>query len=145
LLEEAPVVVAGIANPVLLKHGLALEDIFSDRWLLPPAGTPELRSIEAAFHAAGLPLPVNSIRMASMIATATLVASTNMLAVVPESMFRYFSKFQVMGQVDVQLRAAVEPYGLINANDRPLSPAAGALCEFIRDLGRQASFRDGGL
>ena len=138
LLEEALVVVAGIANPILLQQGLTLEDIFSDRWILPPIGTPELHSIEAAFHAVGLPLPVNSIRMASMIGTASLVGTTNMLAVVPESIFKYFSKFKVMGQV-VQLRANVDPYGLNNANSRPLSPAAAALYELIRDVGRQVA------
>ena len=133
LLDEAPVVVAGIANPILRRQGLALKDIFSERWILPPLETPELGSIEAAFHAAGLPLPVNCTRMASMIATATLVGATNMLAVVPESMFRYFSKFQAMGLVDVQLRARVEPYGIITANNRSISPAAGTLIELIRD------------
>jgi len=145
LMEEASVVVAGIANPVLLRRGLTLEDVFSHRWILPSAGTPELRSIKADFHTAGLPLPANSIRMASMIATATLVGTTNMLAIVPENIFRYFSKFQVWGQVDLHLRANVERYGLINANNRPLSSAASALCEFIRDVGLQVGYRDTGV
>lgn len=136
LVEEAAVVVSGIANPILRQHDLALKDVFSERWILPPAGAPELRSIEAAFHAAGLPLPVNSMRMASMIATATVVGTTDMLAVVPESMYRYFSKFQVMGLVDVDLRANVETYGLISASNRPLTPAARALYDLIVDSRR---------
>lgn len=136
LVEEAAVVVSGIANPILRQHDLALKDVFSERWILPPAGAPELRSIEAAFHAAGLPLPVNSTRMASMIATATVVGTTDMIAVVPESMYRYFSKFQVMGLVDVDLRANVETYGLINVSNRPLAPAARALYDLIVDSGR---------
>jgi DNA-binding transcriptional LysR family regulator len=136
LVEETAVVVAGVANPILRQHGLALKDVFSERWILPPAGAPELRSIEAAFHAAGLPLPVNSTRMASMIATATVVGTTDMLAVVPESMYRYFSKFQVMGLVDVDLRANLEIYGLINSSNRPLTPAARALYDVLLESGR---------
>jgi len=131
LAEEAAVVVAGMSNPILRQHDLALKDVFSERWVLPPNGAPELRSIEAAFHAAGLPLPVNSMRMASMIATATVVGRTDMLAVVPESMYRYFSKFQVMGLVAVKLGASVETYGLINCSNRPLAPAARALYDLI--------------
>lgn len=131
LVEEAAVVVAGMANPILREHGLTLKDVFSERWVLPPAGAPELRPIEAAFQAAGLPLPVNSTRMASMIATATVVGTTGMLAVVPESMYRYFAKFQVMGLVDVNLTSNVETYGLINAGNRPLTPAARALYDLV--------------
>ncbi len=136
LVEEVSVVVSGIANPILRQQNLTLKDVFSERWILPPAGAPELRSIEAAFHAAGLPLPVNSMRMASMIATATVVGTTDMLAVVPESMYRYFSKFQVMGLVDVNLMANAGAYGLINTSSRPLTPAARALYDLIVERGR---------
>jgi len=142
LVDEAAVVVAGMSNPILRQHDLTLKDVFSERWVLPPAGAPELRSIEAAFHAAGLPLPVNSTRMASMIATATVVGTTDMLAVVPVSMYRYFSKFQVMGLVQVDLGASGEPYGLINASNRPLTPAARALYDFISDSGRHVARHD---
>jgi DNA-binding transcriptional LysR family regulator len=134
--EEVAVVVSGMANPILRQRNLALKDVFSERWVLPPAGAPELRSIEAAFHVAGLPLPVKSMRMASMIATATVVGTTDMLAVVPESMYRYFSKFQVMGLVDVDLRANVETYGLIHSSNRPLTPAARALYNLFLDSGQ---------
>jgi DNA-binding transcriptional LysR family regulator len=140
--EDMAVVVAGITNPILRLHDLTLKDVFSERWILPPAAAPELRSIEAAFNAAGLPLPVNSTRMASMIATATAVGLSDTLAIVPESMYRYFAKFQAMGRVDLKLQAAAEPYGLINVSDRLLTPAARALYELIGDVvhdGRRAT------
>jgi DNA-binding transcriptional LysR family regulator len=137
LVEDVAVVVAGSTNPILRQHNLTLKDVFSERWILPPAGAPELRSIEAAFNAAGLPLPVNSTRMASMIATATALEATDTLAIVPESMYRYFAKFQAMGQVDVKLQAPVASYGLINMSNRQLTPAARALYDFMADAGHQ--------
>jgi len=133
LVEDVAVVVAGSTNPILRRQKLTLKDVFSERWILPPAGAPELRSIEAAFNAAGLPLPVNSTRMASMIATATTVGTTDTLAIVPESMYRYFAKFQAMGKVDVKLQAPVETYGLIHISSRQLPPAARALYDFISE------------
>lgn len=144
LVEDVAVVVAGCSNPILRLHNLTLKDIFSERWILPPAGAPELRSIEATFNAAGLPLPVNSTRMASMIATATTVEATDTLAIVPLSMYRYFAKFQAMGQVDVNLKAPVEPYGLIMMNNRQLTPAAQALYDFISVAGHQISMGSSG-
>lgn len=137
--EDVAVVVAGITNPILRQHDLSLKDVFSERWILPPVGAPELRSVEAAFNAAGLPLPVNSTRMASMIATATAVGLTDTLAIVPQSMFRYFAKFQAMGKVDLDLQAPSEPYGLMDVRNRPLTPAARALYDFIRDASEQLS------
>lgn len=139
LIEDVAVVVAGCTNPILRLPNLTLKDVFSERWILPPAGAPELRSIEAAFNAAGLPLPVNSTRMASMIATATAVGITDTLAIVPQSMYRYFAKFQAMGQVDIKLQAPAEPYGLINVSNRQLTPAARALYDFISEAGHQIS------
>ena len=139
LVEDIAVVVAGSTNPILRKNNLSLKDLFSERWILPPNGAPELRSVEAAFNAAGLTLPVNSTRMASMIATATTIGATDTLAIVPQSMYRYFAKFQAMGKVDVKLQAPVEPYGLINVSNRPLSSAAQALFDFINDAGCQIS------
>ena len=137
LVDDVAVVVAGSTNPILRLRNLTLKDVFSERWILPPTGAPELRSIEAAFNAAGLPLPVNSTRMASMIATATAVGVTDTLAIVPQSMYRYFAKFQAMGQVDVKLQAPVEPYGLINVSNRQLTPAARALYEFIEESAQE--------
>jgi len=131
LVEDVAVVVAGSTNPILRRHNLTLKDVFSERWVLPPAGAPELRSIEVAFNAAGLPLPVNSTRMASMIAAATMVGSTDALAIVPEGMYRYFAKFQAMAKVDVKLQAPVETYGLIHISNRQLPPAARALYDFV--------------
>jgi DNA-binding transcriptional LysR family regulator len=142
LVEDVAVVVAGSTNPILRQHNLTLNDLFSERWILPPAGAPELRSIEVAFNAAGLPLPVNSTRMASMIATATTVGATDTLAIVPYSMYRYFAKFQAMGRVDVDLQAPVEPYGLINVSNRQLTPAARALYDLISEGGQQISKGD---
>jgi DNA-binding transcriptional LysR family regulator len=132
LSDEVPAVVAGIANPILGRPNLDLKDIHSERWILPAAGTPELRSVEDAFHAAGLPLPLKSIRTASMIATAILVGNTPMLAVVPKSVSRFFFGLQLIGVVDVQLSANSEPYGLVCGACRPLSPAAGALWSLIK-------------
>jgi len=136
LVEDVAVVVAGSTNPILRERNLTLKDVFSRRWILPPTGAPELRSIEAAFNAAGLPLPSNSTGMASMIATATAVGATDALAIVPQSMYHYFAKFQVMGQVDVKLQAPVEPYGLINLSNRQLTPAARALYDFVSAAGQ---------
>jgi DNA-binding transcriptional LysR family regulator len=144
LVEEVAVVVAGSMNPILRQRNLTLKDVFSERWILPPAGAPELRAIEAAFNTAGLPLPANLTRMASMIGTATAVGATDMLAIVPESMYRYFAKYQAMGKVDVNLQAPLEPYGLINFSNRPLTPAARALYDFISDAGNQVSSRGAG-
>ncbi len=145
LIEDVAVVVASATNPILRQHNLTLKDVFSERWILPPAGAPELRSIEAAFNAAGLPLPVNSTRMASMIATATSLDATDTLAIVPESMYRYFAKFQAMGKVDVKLQAPTEPYGLINLTSRPLPPAAKALYDFISEVATQNARRSSSL
>ncbi|MBO9670805.1 MAG: LysR family transcriptional regulator [Sphingobium sp.] len=142
LIDEVAVVVAGSTNPILRQHNLTLKDIFSERWILPPAGAPELRSVEAAFNAAGLPLPANSTRMASMIATATVVGATDTLAIVPESMYRYFAKYQAMGKVDVKLQAPVEAHGLIYVTNRRLTPAARALYDFIKEAGNDLSGLD---
>jgi DNA-binding transcriptional LysR family regulator len=145
LRDEVAVVVAGRTNPILQKRDLTLSEVFSERWILPPAGAPELRSIEAAFNAAGLPLPGKSTRMASMIGTATVVAATDTLAIVPESIYRYFASSQAMGQVDVKLRAQAEPYGLINLSNHQLTPAARVLYDFIKDAGNQLSTCEEGL
>jgi DNA-binding transcriptional LysR family regulator len=141
LVEDVAVVAAGYTNPILRQHNLTLKDVFSERWILPPTGAPELRSIEAAFHAVGLPLPVNSTRMASMIATATTLQATDTLAIVPQSMCRYFANFQAMGQVDIKLQAPDEPFGLIVVSNRPLTPAAHALYDFINEAGIQTASR----
>jgi DNA-binding transcriptional LysR family regulator len=77
--------------------------------------------------------------MASMIATATAVGLTDTLAIIPHSMYRYFAKFQAMGQVDLKLHASAEPYGLINVSNRSLSPAARALYDLIHEVAEETA------
>lgn len=80
--------------------------------------------------------------MASMIATATVIGASDMVAVFPVSMSRYSSKFQVMGLVQVELDARGEPHVLINAANRPSSPTARALYDFMSAGRRQGSRSD---
>ena len=132
LLDEELTIVVGVNNPLLRQRGLALADLARENWVLQPASTPMRHAVEAAFDTAQLDLPRHSVETVSMLATASLLAQTNMIGVVPDSIASYFIALGTLAELPVKLPAGMEPCGLITVADRPIDPAMECLMTMLR-------------
>ena len=132
LLDERATIVVGVNNPLRHQNGLTLVDLAQESWVLQPSTTPMRRAVEAAFTTAQLDLPRHSVETVSMLATASLLAQTNMISVVPDSIASYFIDLGTLAELPVKLPVGLEPCGLITVADRPIDTATEALMAVLR-------------
>jgi len=137
LLDEQLSIVVGVDNPLLRQAGLTLADLAQESWVLQPETTPMRQAVEAAFVRAQLDLPRHSVETVSMLATASLLAQSTMIGVVPDSIASYFIGLGTMAELPVKLPAGMEPCGLITVADRPIDAAMECLMATLREAAQR--------
>lgn len=105
-------------------------------WVFQPAGSLLRRTIEQHFIRRNIPLPERVLNTSSLLLTLVMVAQSDAIAAVSVEVAR-FIRSDLGGDIDVlplPFGIEVQPYSLITARNRALSPAAQMLHDAI--LGR---------
>jgi DNA-binding transcriptional LysR family regulator len=134
--EEARLIVRR-AHP-LLNHGPAtLADLSACEWVMQPRGTPLRRALESLFFDANLSPPRRILATTSLTMTLMTVARADAVAAVSHEVARFACDSLSPGALTVLPAAfplVVQPYSLVRARKRPLSPAARTVYEAVRAL-----------
>ncbi len=134
--EEARLVVRR-ENPLLSRGPARLADLTACEWVMQPRGTPLRRALENLFLEANLPPPRRLLATTSLTMTLMTVAEADAVAAVSRPVARFACESLAGGTLSVLPTAfplVVQPFGLISARKRPLSPAARTVYEAIRSL-----------
>lgn len=124
--------VAAAQHPLIGQTDLSLETLQRFEWILQPRSSPMRTSIELAFARAGLPLPVNRLEMASMLMTTVMISRSDLLAVLPLSVARFYIETSLIAEVKVPLAGFIGRYGLLLPNKDKPDPAIEALVRRIQ-------------
>ena len=139
--EEACLIV-GVAHPLLGRGPVGLSALEGFDWVTQPRGTPLRRTIEAMFMAQNLPPPGRLATTSSLTLTMILVAQSQAIAPISVEAARYFSaRKEARGPIAIlstEFQIVVQPYSLIRVRNRPMSPAAQLVFDFIRAGGGRA-------
>jgi DNA-binding transcriptional LysR family regulator len=138
--EEARLVVRR-GHPLLARGAAALADVAGYEWVMQPRGTPLRRTIEGLFLAANLAPPRRLLATTSLTMTMMTVARADAIAAVSLEVARFVCDAAAPGALAVLPTAfalVVQPFSLVSARSRPLSPAARAVYETILRLAAPA-------
>lgn len=130
-LEELSIVAAA-HHPLIGQNDLSLDTLQRFEWILQPRPSPMRTSIELAFARAGLPLPVNRLETASMLMTTVMISRSDLLAVLPRSVAKFYIETGLIAEVAVQLDGFIGRYGLLLPNKDEPDPAIEALVRQIQ-------------
>jgi DNA-binding transcriptional LysR family regulator len=130
-LEELSIVAAA-HHPLIGKTDLSLDTLQRFEWILQPRPSPMRTSIELAFARAGLPLPVKRLETASMLMTTVMISRSDLLAVLPRSVAKFYIETGLIAEVAVQLDGFIGRYGLLLPNRDEPDPAIEALVRQIQ-------------
>lgn len=131
--EEARLVVRR-GHPLLARGAAALAEVAAFEWVMQPRGTPLRRAIEGLFQAANLAPPRRLLATTSLTMTMMTVARADAIAAVSHEVARFVCEAAAPGALSVLPTAfslVVQPFSLVCARSRPLSPAARAVYETI--------------
>ena len=134
--EEARLVLRR-GHPLLARGAAALADLAACEWATQPRGTPLRRALERLFLEARLPPPRHILATTSLTLTMMTVARGDAIAALSHEVARFASEGLgpgALAMLPTRFPLVVQPYSLIRARRRPLSPAALTVYEAIRAL-----------
>lgn len=124
--------IVGAANhPLAGKSRVTLEALHQYPWILQAPGSPMRAVIEREFRDQHLALPTNLIETSSILTTADIVARTDMVAVIPESVAAIFADSGRIKVLRYRIKNTLDPYGSLIKRDRPSSPATKAFLTML--------------
>ena len=135
LFNERQVIMAGTKSKWARARKLALPDLMSEPWVLPPPGSIAAFHIAEAFHANGLTPPVAQVQTFSMPLTHHLLASGRFLSMQPVAMARLAGHLPLKA-LDVRFDGLSRQIALMTLKDRAISPLAKLFMDCAREMAR---------
>jgi DNA-binding transcriptional LysR family regulator len=130
-------VLAGTKNPWSRRRTVALRDLLSEPWTLPPADTTIGREFAETFRAIGLDLPPAAVVCSSGLARMALVARGRFLTMASESVL-VAAKNMPIKALPIELPKAhtQRPVAIITLKNRTLAPVAHMFIDCVRELAK---------
>ena len=124
--------VARPGHPLATVAGLALTDVATASWIVPPAGSVLRHRFELMFHEAGLKPPLDVIETAALLFTTRMLQQSDMLCVIATEVARYYAAHGIVTIIPLPMACQMDDFGLITRSDRLLSPGAQLLLKALR-------------
>ena len=135
--SEPMQVVARVGHPLARRRALRLRDLAEETWIVPAPDAPYRRRLDAAFRQAGAAPPRRLVESVSIAVNKMLVQKSDLLGVMPRDVAREYAALGLLRVLPVKLPAPSGPVGVITAVGRPLTPAAAALLQALREVRRR--------
>jgi DNA-binding transcriptional LysR family regulator len=122
--NEALALVVGVRHPLAKKKAVKFASLLDYPWILQPTGSPMREVLEQEFRMLQAPSPKGLIETASILTTTNLIAETEMVGVMPQSIADTYARHGLLAILPCFIRHKMEAFGSITRKDRPLSEAA---------------------
>lgn len=122
--NEALAVVVGVQHPLAQKKSVKFAGLLGYPWILQPGGSPMREVLDQEFRMLQVPTPKGLIETASILTTTNLIAETEMVGVLPQSIADTYARHGLLRVLPCYIQHKMESFGSITRKDRPLSEAA---------------------
>lgn len=121
--NEELAIVVGVDHPLGKKKSVPFSSLLGYPWILQPTGSPMREVLEQEFRMQQAPMPRGLIETASILTTTNLIAETDMIGVVPQSIADTYARHGLLRVLPCHIQHKMESFGSITRKDRPLSEA----------------------
>ncbi len=134
LIRTGPVVVVRAGHP--LAHGgkVSLKDLSGYPWLIPEYPPSHREIVQRAFIDAGLPAPLASVEVSTVIFFTKLIQESDLITVVPATLLNARGTDLGLVELDTDLDFPPESVGLAFRDNSTILPGARAVTSLIRDV-----------
>jgi DNA-binding transcriptional LysR family regulator len=133
--EEACLIVRR-GHPLTGRGPVSVKDLSAYEWVIQPRGTPLRRTIETMFLSENVALPERLSNTTSLLLTMIMVAKSNAIAPMSIEAAKFIARGGADRPIEIlqtRRQIVVQPYSLIAARNRVMSPAAQSVYDFIRE------------
>ncbi len=132
LFHDPHVVVAGARNPLTRRRRLALADVMSEPWTLPPPDAPYGAVVFEAFRASGLGAP-RTVVTSTLPVRSALLATGRFLSMAPRVVLQFQAENHNLKSLPIDLPTTSRPLAIITLKNRTLNAAARLFAECARE------------
>ncbi len=134
--EEPHSLIARVGHPLAGTPALAVADLVSCPWILPPADSILRERLTTMFLQRGLALPERIVETSSLPTITNLLRRTDMLVALPEPVVRPDVEAGVLTVLPIDLGVRLDAFGLITRRGHGLSFGAQMALETLREAAR---------
>lgn len=135
-LNESIVFLVRAGHPMANRSGLELSQLANLPWILQQRGAPIRKAVDAAFAAIGRPPPSDVVTTSSLLFNMALLVESDAVAAMTREVADLMLGETIAARFDILAltnRIDVEPYLLLRARDRILSPIAQRLYNYCQE------------
>jgi DNA-binding transcriptional LysR family regulator len=141
LYEDSYAVMAGAQNPWVRRRRIALAELASELWVLPPPESAPGSIVKEAFLASGLDYPRATVFTVPAELRIGLLATGRFLTILLTSLLKFSSRRPEIKVLPVELPMARIPIGIVTLKNRTLSPTARLFIEHAREVAKPLASR----
>ncbi|MNV53246.1 HTH-type transcriptional regulator GbpR [compost metagenome] len=132
LTEELVCAVTRPGHPLLGMSGMALRDVVSAGWIVPPAGSVLRHRFDLMFQQDGLAPPINTVETSALLFITRMLQQSDMIAVVGADVAHYYASHGMVSVLPMAMPCHMDAFGIITRTDRLLSPAAKVMMKALK-------------
>ena len=125
-------VIARPGHDLVKKQKIELSDLFDLTWILHPIGSPIRLRIENALMIARMTTKLDIFETASILATTSMIESSDMISVVPHDVARHYARYGMVTILPVELPVLMVNPGIITRKSKALSPSVQKLLKCLK-------------
>jgi DNA-binding transcriptional LysR family regulator len=129
---EPMCLVTGLDHPLATAQKVRLQELMTSSWILYTSNMPMRIWIEHEFKLEGLKVPGNVIETASPFVTVTLLAQSDMVAVMPLDIAHFFAAKRMLCILPAHLKTRIEHYGIVTRKNVTLSSIGKMFINILR-------------
>jgi DNA-binding transcriptional LysR family regulator len=137
LFDDAYAAMVGAGNPWARRRRIALADVASEPWVLPPPESTTGSVALAAFRASGLDYPRTTVIAEPVDVRINLLATGRFITIFPRSVFRFSPRRPELKILRVKEPFSRVPVGIITLKNRTISPLAQNFIASAREVSAQ--------
>jgi DNA-binding transcriptional LysR family regulator len=141
LLDDSYVVAVGAQSPWVRRRRIALAELVSESWTLPPLETGLGAAAMEAFRASGIDYPRATAVIVPALVRISLLATGRFLTMCSTSLLRFPTSRPEIKVLPVELPIAPVPIGIVTLKNRTLSPVAQLFIEHAREVAKPLAKR----
>jgi DNA-binding transcriptional LysR family regulator len=141
LFDEPCVVAAGAQSRWVRRRKIALSELVTEPWTLPPSGSVIALIAKEAFRASGLDNPHTTVVTDSPQVRMSLLADGRFLTILQASVLRFPTRRPEIKVLPVQPPMADMPFGVVTLKNRTISPLAQLFIDGAREVAKPLAKR----
>ncbi|NUT15054.1 MAG: LysR family transcriptional regulator, partial [Cupriavidus sp.] len=134
--DEGLAIVVGPQHPLARRRKLSFAELTRYPWIMQPRPSPMRALIDRSFEDAGVPAPPSTIETAAVLMTTSLLADSELIAVLPESVAAYYGRLGALTVLPLPLPRKLGPYGIVTRRGRPPTASMSLLIDALRARSR---------